>query len=151
MAFLPKNQRENQPRSLTPFHAMEDFMNRWMGDTWPNERLAGMDFSPRVDVNETKDGYEVTAEIPGMKKEDIQVSIEDNHLVLRGEKRCEDERKDKKAYYAECSYGSFLRVIPFGERLDEQNVEARYADGVLHVKLRKSGEQDQVSRRITVQ
>ncbi len=151
MALLPKlhNHREAVRSDALPLQALEDFMARWM-DTWPYARLNGADFVPNVDINETANGYEVTAEIPGMKREDIQVLVEDNQLILKGEKRTERERKGKKSYFSECSYGSFLRVLPFTERIDEKNVDARYADGILHVQLRRSQDQSASSKRIAV-
>ena len=98
------------------------------------------EFYPTVDISETPQEYSVRAEIPGMKKEDIKISINKNVLSLSGEKKEEKKTEDKKYHRVESYYGSFRRsfVLPDGIKADK--VEAKFADGVLTVTVPKSEE-----------
>lgn len=95
---------------------------------------------PSVDVTETEDAYELKAELPGMKKEDIHVTIEDNVLCLKGEKKQESESKTKSVHRIERMYGKFERSfrIPSGVKTNE--IRAKYENGILTVRLPKSEE-----------
>ncbi len=97
-------------------------------------------WTPRIDIRETKDAYEILADLPGMDKKDIQVSLHDNVLTLKGERKFEQKKEDESRYYYERSYGRFLRTVQLPERVKEKDVQAEYKDGVLHIKLLKSDE-----------
>jgi len=97
-------------------------------------------FYPDIDVTETDKEYRVTAELPGLSKDDIDVSLEEGVLTIRGEKR-QEERHEKEDYVCvERSYGSFVRRIPLPSEVDESRVEARFKNGVLRLTLPKSEE-----------
>jgi len=93
---------------------------------------------PTVDVTEDKKEFKVRAEIPGMSKDDIDLTWNDGILTIRGEKRGGKEEKKNGRYYRECSYGSFYRNITTGKGVDWQNAKARYKNGVLTVALPKT-------------
>lgn len=95
-------------------------------------------FTPRVDVLESDKDFKVTAELPGMDAKDIQISLEQDALVLSGEKKSEHEEKQKGYYRAERSYGSFQRVIPLTTEVDEGKVDAQFKNGVLTITLPKT-------------
>ncbi len=99
--------------------------------------LAQAGVMPKVDVSETKDAVQVTAELPGMKEDDLEVTLADGHLVIQGEKRAEKEEKDKNFYRVERSYGSFHRSIPLPTEVDDQKVDASFQNGVLKIVLPK--------------
>jgi HSP20 family protein len=96
--------------------------------------------SPRVDVAETPQGLEVTAELPGMDPKDVSIELENDVLTLRAERKAErkEEDKDKRWHMVERQYGTYLRrfALPFDAEPDK--VEARFDKGVLHVTIPRS-------------
>ena len=96
-------------------------------------------FYPGLDLKETETEYKVDIELPGMHEEDIDLSVHDNTLFLKGHKRFEEEKKDEKIGYhrIERSYGSFSRTIPFSEEIDEKNITANLKNGILKVRAPK--------------
>jgi HSP20 family protein len=113
---------------------LEDFLGRPM---WrlPLEREAWM---PAVDVFEKEDKFIVKAEVPGMKEEDIDVSVTGDTLTIKGEKKAESEVKEEDYYRCERAYGSFYRLIPLPSTVDASKIEASYEGGVLEVTLPKA-------------
>jgi HSP20 family protein len=114
---------------------LEDFFGQSMlksnGDrTW----------MPHIDVFEKGDNLIVKAELPGMKEEDIDVSVVGDMLTIRGEKKAESEIKDEDYYRCERTYGSFYRSVSLPSGVDSSKIEANYEDGVLEVTLPKSPE-----------
>jgi len=95
---------------------------------------------PAVDVFDKKDKFIVKAELPGMKEEDIDVSVVGDTLSIKGEKKTETEVKDEAYYRCERTYGSFYRSIPLPSTVDANKIEASFEDGVLEVVLPKSAE-----------
>jgi HSP20 family protein len=93
---------------------------------------------PALDVFEKDNKLVVKAEIPGMREEDIDVSVVDNTLTIKGERKAETEVKDEDYYRCERSYGSFLRSVPLPSAVDANKIEANYEDGVLEVTLPKT-------------
>ena len=93
---------------------------------------------PAVDVFEKEDKFVVKAELPGMKEEDVDVSVIGDTLSIKGEKKTETEIKDENYYRCERSYGSFYRSIPIPSNVDANKIEASFEDGVLEVALPKS-------------
>ena len=102
--------------------------------------LQGTEFAPAIDVAEEKDGFVVRADLPGLKKEDVSVTIQDNCLTIRGEKKHEEETKEANYYHRERVQGTFSRRIELPTAVDAKRVEASFKDGVLQVRLPKSEE-----------
>ena len=115
----------------------------------PNSALWG-DFAPSVDVSETDREITVSAELPGIEPEDINITLEHNTLTISGEKHAEKEEKNKRYYRLERSYGSFQRTIPLPEGIDEDKIDATFKRGVLHVTLPKTVEAQQKRKHIEV-
>jgi HSP20 family protein len=107
-------------------------------------------FSPRLDASETDKEFRITAELPGMDENDVEVSLSDNLLTLRGEKKDEKEDKRRDYYRMERSYGMFERTIPIPEGIDSNRVEASFKKGVLTVTLPKSAEFQKERKRIPI-
>jgi len=103
---------------------------------------------PAVDVSETEEAVKVNAELPGMAPEDVEVHVENNYLVLRGEKKAQREEKKENAVHRECSYGSFSRSIPLPAEIQSDKVTATFKNGVLTVTLPKSEKAQ--TRRISI-
>jgi HSP20 family protein len=110
------------------------------GFDWTGSALTGTQF-PKVDISETETGYVIKADLPGLAKEDIKVSVEDGVLSVSGEKKREVEKKEKNNYYHfERSYGRFCRSFTLPTHVDGKNIEAKYVNGVLEVYLKKTAE-----------
>ncbi|MBD3426840.1 MAG: Hsp20 family protein [Candidatus Omnitrophica bacterium] len=142
-----------------PFREMENLqseMNRLFDLTlgrWPARSTGLMEgaWSPTVDVFESKENVLVKADIPGMKKEDIDISVRGDVLTIKGEKKEETETKDRDHVKTERFYGSFNRGIALPSEVDESKVKAVYKDGVLEIVLPKKEEQKPKQISIDVQ
>ncbi|HEU4452680.1 MAG TPA: Hsp20/alpha crystallin family protein [Longimicrobium sp.] len=97
-------------------------------------------WTPAIDVAERDGELVVTAELPGMKKEDVELELGDGVLTLRGEKRTESERTEDEMHLVERSYGSFRRSFTLPCPVDETKVTAEFKDGVLRVTLPRTGQ-----------
>jgi HSP20 family protein len=111
--------------------------------------MAGQ-FSPRIDVSETEEAIHVAAELPGMDRDDVEVSVTKDLLTISGEKRTEKETKEKHFRTVERSYGSFRRTIPLPEEVQTDKVIATFEKGVLKIELPKSPEAQRRVKRIPV-
>jgi HSP20 family protein len=127
----------------------ENTMRRFLSPTtWEAETPA---LKMRVDVAELDNAYEVKADIPGVKKEDINVRIDGNVVQIDAEVKRESESKDKagKVLRSERYYGNITRSFSLADDVDEARAEAKYADGVLTLKLPKKA--TAAARKVTVQ
>ncbi len=95
---------------------------------------------PAVDVYEDKENIVIEVEVPGMKEEDLKVTLENNTLTISGERKFEKEEKDKNYYRMERAYGSFSRSFMLPENVDTKGIKAKYKDGVLILTLPKKAE-----------
>jgi HSP20 family protein len=95
---------------------------------------------PRLDVYDDKDKITVKAELPGLKKEDIQVSLDGDTLTISGERLEEQEQKDRETYRSERYFGRFQRSITLSQKVDPKRIEANYNDGILTIVLPKTEE-----------
>jgi HSP20 family protein len=129
-----------------PFRELEDVserLNRMFGRPAGRredgkETLIVADWIPTVDISETETEYVIKAELPGMKKEDVNVTLEDGVLTIQGERKQESEEKGKKHHRVERSYGSFVRSFTLPDYVDGTKVTASFKDGVLNLHLPKS-------------
>ena len=121
--------------------ALDSEINNLVRTFWGNPISAVPNYwNPRVDVSELEDRYEVTAELPGLVKEDVKVTLEDGILTLEGEKRCSEETEKDAFRRTERAYGKFSRSFNLGERVSADKISAAYKDGVLKVALPKTEE-----------
>ena len=97
-------------------------------------------WNPPVDIFEDKDGVVLNAELPGMKKEDIELRVENNVLTLQGERKRENETKEEGYFRSERAYGTFSRSFSLPTSVDTSKIGAEYKDGVLSVSLPKAEE-----------
>lgn len=102
------------------------------------ENLTVADWVPTVDISETDGTYQIKAELPEVKKEDVKVTLEDGILTIQGERRREKEEQTTKYHRVERSYGSFVRSFSLPDQVDEGGVKAEYKDGVLNLTIPKS-------------
>ena len=102
------------------------------------DHMMVFDWAPTVDVIETPEEFQIKAELPEVKKEDVKVSVDHGVLRLEGERKHEKEDKGKKYHRIERSYGSFLRTFTLPDNVDDTKVRAEFKDGVLNVRLPKT-------------
>jgi len=132
------------PRSLGLFDLHRQ-MNRMFDDLFEAEgdsgfyARAGMS-APAMDIHNGDDAVEICAELPGVKEEDVDLSIEEGVLTLRGEKK--SAREDKETGYSERSYGTFERRITLPSNIDTEACSAHFEDGVLTITLPKTEERN---------
>ncbi len=93
---------------------------------------------PALDIAEESNQYSIDVDAPGLKKEDIHLSLDNGTLTIEGERKNESETKDKNFHRVERSYGKFVRTVALGTGIDPQGIKATYKDGVLHVVVPKS-------------
>jgi len=137
MAIVRWRPRNYYPATADDFdNAVNRMMRSWLGA--PSESEFDFDWNPSVDVAETSDEIEVKAEIPGVGKEDIDVTVENNRLMISGEKRQEQEEEGKNYYRTERCYGSFRRIFTLPTQADADKVTASFENGVLTVKVPKT-------------
>jgi HSP20 family protein len=99
-----------------------------------------MGWTPSVEVADTESSIDVTAELPGVSKEDVDVDLENNVLTIRGEKKQQKEEKEKEHYLFERYYGSFQRSFSLPAPVDESSVKAEFRNGVLKIHLDKAAQ-----------
>ena len=129
-----------------PFREIEEMRNRFtrlLGERLPltrgggSEELELTDWLPPVDITEDSKECTIKAELPGLSKENVKVTVEDRVLEITGERKQEKEEKDKKYHRIESSYGSFRRSFTLPEDSSGEKVSAEFKDGVLKVHLPK--------------
>ena len=140
------------PGPYSPFSEFRTQMDRLFDDFFGPMRgtafapLAGFGrqvegrIVPRIDMSESDDALEIAAELPGMEEKDIEVTLHDGVLAIRGEKREEREEKDKDYLMSERTYGAFHRAFRLPDSIDENQVNAHFEKGVLKVTLAKRPE-----------
>ncbi|HUL10660.1 MAG TPA: Hsp20/alpha crystallin family protein [Methylococcaceae bacterium] len=153
--MLNEKEEKKAAREITPWRPFSDlsrferdmerrfggfFERPWFGLKLP-QRLGEIGFrEPAIEVYEEKDDVVVKAEIPGIKKEELEVNITDDLLTTKGEKKKEEEVKEKGYYYSERSYGSFERSIQIPRAVHADKARAIFKDGILEIRLPKTEE-----------
>jgi HSP20 family protein len=144
MAIIPWSKKEDRwltERPGDPFRYLRQQINRVFDDFWGEPWLARGEslgsFAPQVDVTETDKEIKVRADIPGVDAKDLDVSVEDGMLTIKGERKYEREEDEKGQYRLERSYGGFERTIPLPMEVDESKAKAEFKKGVLRLTLPK--------------
>jgi HSP20 family protein len=132
-------------------HALEDFWrtfeNPMMQALQPG--MGDVDI-PRVDVRDRDREVEVVAELPGMDEDDVEVSVADGALVIRGEKESEAEERDQDYLLRERSFGYIERVVPLPDNLELDKADATFRNGLLTIRIPKQAGQESSRRRISL-
>jgi HSP20 family protein len=147
-------------RALSHFEEME----RWFDEAfhrpisflrpsmWPRMRMPEMeDIQPSIDIFEEGDNVVVKAEIPGMKKEDIEVNLTDDTVTISGEKKKEEKTEKKNYYRLECTYGSFCRSFRLPKEVQTDKANANFKDGVLEITIPKTEEARKKEKKIPIE
>jgi HSP20 family protein len=139
--------------NLIPRNSVFDLDNLF--DFWgprsPATTMSAESFAPRVDVTEKKDHYALTAELPGVKKEDLEVTLENGMLTISAETHSEyKEEKDGRVIRQERRYGRYVRSFNLGADVREKDIKASFNDGVLSLRIPKVEKKAPASQRIEV-
>lgn len=129
MALIKYNTNDYRPTSF------RNFVDRFFNDEFVGGSVPT--FSPKVDIAETEKDYEIQLHVPGMKKEEISIDLNDDQITISGERKFENENKDKNFHSVESYYGTFNRTFYLPEVVNRDKVDATYKDGILTVTLPK--------------
>lgn len=133
-------------QAFKPLQRLKRFFEDWDLEL-PSESVN----LPKIDVWEDEDKYVVEAELPGFDKKDIDVNITDDILTIRATRKQEEEKKGKNYYYAERSYGEFVRSLRLPVEVDKKAIKAKYNNGVLELTLPKTKEAKEKSTKIEIE
>ncbi|PWE18508.1 hypothetical protein DDZ18_02570 [Marinicauda salina] len=160
----PRRRQRTRRRALAPFEgawaedpfgALHEEVDRLFDEFASAPRLrafAGRDggWAPSVDLVEKDGELVLTAELPGMTEDDVEVSVDDSSLIISGEKQSSREEKGEKRHLVERAWGRFERVVPLGFEPEDDRVDASFKDGVLTVTVPKPKDAWLRERKITV-
>jgi HSP20 family protein len=150
----------DREKALSPFEEMEKRFEEWfrrpfslLGPSWfPKLRMAEMEeISPTVDIFEEGDDVVVKAELPGIKKEDIDVKLTDSSITISGEKKKEEKVEKKNYYRMERSYGSFTRTFSLPADVQTDKAKAEFKDGILQIRVPKTEEAKQKEKKVLIE
>jgi HSP20 family protein len=154
LAPAPSNTPEPQPFFEQLQQEMEQLFDRFRGYPPVANALPRLGFGnglhPAIDMAETDDAVEITADIPGVSADDLDVSLNGDLLVIKGEKSDERTEKDKNYHLTERSYGSFQRQIRLGFTPADDAIDGHFADGVLKVTIPKPADVKAHNRKIEI-
>ena len=122
--------------------SLHDEMNRMFDEVWrrSQQRSGAAPWVPAVDLMENEAEFKLVVELPGIPRDDVKISLTDNVLTLRGEKKTQVEEKNESWHHVERSYGSFERSFNLASPVDAGKVKAKFENGLLIVTLPKSEE-----------
>jgi HSP20 family protein len=130
-----------RPQDMTSLRRLNSILDEAFG-TWPfqSQESGALTSSwiPACDVFEDKDSVKIVAELPGVQPEDVKISLENNLLTVRGEKRQKAEENNERVHRYERTYGSFERAFALPTTVDPEKIAANYANGVLTVTIPKA-------------
>jgi len=149
--------REHRP-PMDPLERMHDDMDRLFGEYFRRPFLPQLSFEEgengaliaNLDMSETDDTVEVVVDVPGIEEKDIEVTLSDGALLIKGKRESEKEEKDKNYHRIERSYGKFQRRVPLPCDVKADKIDARLEKGILTVKLPKSEESKKADRKIKI-
>jgi len=140
MAILRQNPIDRELSNRRFSDLLDDFFN--------DAVATSNSFVPGIDISETDTQFLIEAELPGLKKENIDVSLENNQLTISGERSFKKEDNGTKYHRVESKYGSFSRTVRLPENIDSDSVNATYENGILNISLDKN--EEKIRKQITI-
>jgi HSP20 family protein len=123
---------------MTGTTEMDRLLNRFLEGQWEEKYPAGAQWAPSMDISETKDSLIAKLEVPGMDPNDLQISLQENLLTIKGDKRQEQEEQEEHYHRVERTYGMFVRSVRLPVTVDGSKVVASFKNGLLTVTLPKT-------------
>jgi HSP20 family protein len=148
---LPRLWTTSQELTPDPFRAMRREMEnalRGFDQNWSSADIGAG--APAISVSETKNAFEVTAELPGVDEKDIKVSLDNNQLVISGQKKAESTKEEKDWHVEERSYGSFYRSMSLPFEPENGAVDAHFDRGVLYLTIKKPAKAIKTTKTIEI-
>ncbi|TFH85903.1 Hsp20/alpha crystallin family protein [Billgrantia azerbaijanica] len=153
---------ETQPRrgELSPLLGMHQELDRWRDNVMRQFGMPSFEsrfgdmpmlLRPHLDIAERDQEYVITVEVPGVEEKDVKLTLDDQRLVIEGEKRQESTTKEERYQRVERAYGSFRRVLDLPADAKVEDIKASFANGVLTVTVPRSGEVKAARREIPIQ
>lgn len=118
-----------------------NFIDRFFNDDFSGGKSVSK-FSPQVDIAETENQFEIEFYLPGMKREDINIDVQEDRLTVSGERKMENEKKEKNFHSVESYYGTFIRSFYLPDNASVDKIDASYKDGVLQVIVPKDAKKE---------
>lgn len=134
LGLVPRSRRESLLAWPRAFDWMDRFFEEALPAVWGDEKM----LMPAFDISETEEKIVVRADLPGVDVKDLDMSITDNVLTVKGEKRQEKEEKSESFHRVERRYGSFARSFSLPAEVKSEGIEAVYKDGVLRIEIPKA-------------
>lgn len=156
-APMPVEPRQGE---LTPFAGLHQELDRWMNDVMRQFGMPALEsrfgempslLRPRLDIAERDDEYVISVEVPGVEEKDIKLTLDDNRLIVEGEKRQESSTQEDRYQRIERSYGSFRRVLDLPADAQPEEIRASFTHGILKIRVPRSGEVRSNRREIPIQ
>lgn len=144
--------RYNPSKELQEFRKGFEHFDSFL-DNFIDSREGGLmktDFTPSVNTREGEHAYHVEVDLPGVKKEDINVDVKENVVTISGKRETKKETKEEEYYKVESSYGKFERSFTLPENVDTENIHAASQDGVLEVVIPKMEKMEKRSKKIEI-
>lgn len=146
---------KNPASSLSRYDVWKNF-DDMMNSMWPfdarlesgNNELKAI--APRLNIQESKEGYHIEAELPGVARDQIDISVKDDMLIIKGEKKSFNEEKKDQYHRVERSHGSFYRAIGMPKDIDKERISAELVDGVLRIDVAKASLAENAERKISI-
>ena len=140
----------NPIRNDRRFDLLNEFFNTFQA-LEQEEPKEVFDFTPTVNTREDKDAYYIEVDLPGVKKEDVDISIDKNVLTIKGKREVREEVQEDDYYRVESRYGTFSRSFTLPEKVDVDNVKAHTEDGVLEITIPKLTVLKETTKKIEIE
>lgn len=130
-------------RRTAPLRSLQSEVNRLFESVFPSQMSeadepASAVWSPRIDLVETDDQYRMRVDLPGLSKNDVSITVEDNRLTIRGERTDESRTESENVVHMERTFGTFYRSLRLPKAVNEDKIKARFTNGVLSVDIPKT-------------
>ena len=137
-------------REFASLQERMEYFNKLFNQMVESENRPKIDFVPTVNTREADDAYYIEVDLPGVKKEDVSIDVNENIITISGERKLEEERKNDEFYRVESVYGKFERSFTLPEDVDTDKIEAHMENGVLTVKIPKIQVVDKAPKKIEI-
>lgn len=144
MSFFLRNMKSAPLLTVDPEGSVVDDVLKRMEETLDKSLV------PRINMQETENGYHLEADLPGVNKDDVEIVVKANFLVIRGNKKVRDDEREAQYHQRERLNGPFYRAVPMPKDIDKDQINAELRDGVLQIDIKKSENILHAEKRISI-